>query len=85
MWFVWECYQVVHLLYPDDMGVVFNSIFVININKIWQRRKPGQAYGLLIWLKSAISHNTQITRNTPATISEQITVVYLLLGCFPIQ
>ena len=39
MWFVWGCCQVVHLLYSDDMGVVFNSIFVTNINKIWQREQ----------------------------------------------
>ena len=39
MWFVWEHYQVVYVLYPDDMGVVFHSIYVTNINQIWQREQ----------------------------------------------
>ena len=28
MWFVWECHQIVHLLYPDDMGVVFVVLYL---------------------------------------------------------
>ena len=72
MWFVWECYQVVHLLYPGDMGVVFDSIYVTNINKIWQREQEAWS-GL--WapnlVKSMISH-IQVTRNTPATMREKL-------------
>ena len=54
------------------MGVVFDSIYVTNINKIWQREQEAWS-GL--WapylVKSVISH-IQVTRNTPATIREKM-------------
>ena len=85
IWFVWECYQIVHLLYPDDMAEVFNNVYVTNINKIWLREQEAWS-GLRApnRVKSVISH-TQVTRNTSATIRGKITVLHLLLGYFPIQ